>query len=116
MKTLMRHFLTFIPFFILMTIFSSCKKVKSYTECFAGATTVRQITHKQAVIRLTATVNPVWIIEQGSIDTKLIPCNLPMEFYQDGLQVTISGEVKSTPQVGPQPCCTENFVITKISR
>jgi len=36
------------------------------------------------------------------------------EFYQDGLQVIISGEVKSTPQVGP--CCTENFVITEISR
>ena len=116
MKTLMRHSPPFITFFILMTIVSSCKKDKSSTECFAGAPTVRQITHKQAVIKLTATVNPVWIIEQGSIDTKLIPCNFPIEFYQDGLQVIISGEVKSTRQVGPQPCCTENFVITKISR
>lgn len=83
-------------------------------ECFPGAPTVRQITNKQAVIKLTATVNSVWIIEQGSVNTKLIPCNFPMEFYQDGLPVIISGEVKSTPQGGP--CCTVNFVITKISR
>ena len=55
-------------------------------------------------------------VEQGSIDTKLLPCNLPMEFIQDGLQVVISGEVKSTPQSGFGPCCTENFVITKITR
>lgn len=100
----------------MMTIFSSCKKDKSSTECFHGAVTVRQITNKQAVVKLTATVNPVWLIEQGSIDTKLIPCNFPMEFYQNDLQVIISGEVKSTPQAGPGPCCLENFVITKISR
>jgi hypothetical protein len=92
----------------------SCKKSKDITGCFPNAATVRQISNKQAVIKLTATVNPVWIIEQGSIDNKLIPCSFPVEFYQDGLQVIISGEVKSTPQAGP--CCTENFVITKISR
>ena len=95
---------------------SSCKKEKDITGCFSNAATVRQILNKQAVIKLTATVNPVWIIEQGTIDTKLIPCNFPMEFYQDGLQVTISGEVKSTLQVGAGPCCIENFVITQISR
>lgn len=112
----MRHFLTLFTFFILITIFNSCKKDKETTQCFPNAPTVRQISNKQAVIKLTATVNPVWIIEKGSIDTKLIPCNFPMEFYQDGLQVIISGEVKSTPQAGPGPCCTEKFVITKISR
>jgi len=112
----MRYFLNLMTFLILIIIFNSCKKEKETTECFPNVTTVRQISNKQAVIKLTATVNPVWIIEQGSIDTKLIPCNFPMEFYQDGLQVIISGEVKSMPQSGPGPCCTENFVITKISR
>lgn len=99
-----------------MTISNSCKKYIYSTECLAGDPIVRLITNKQAVIKLNATVNLVWIIEQGSVDNKLIPCNLPMEFYRDGLQVIISGEVKSTPQAGPEPCCTENFVITKITR
>ncbi len=112
----MRHSLTLITFFILMTIVNSCKKDKKTTECFADASTVRQITNKQAVIKLTATINPVYIVEQGSIDTKLIPCNFPMEFYQNDLKVVISGDVKSTLQGGPGPCCTENFVITKITR
>jgi hypothetical protein len=110
----MRHFLPSITFFTLVTIVGSCKKDKNITGCFPNATTVRQISNMQAVIKLTATVNPVWIIEQGLIDNILIPCNFPMEFYQDGLQVIISGEVKSTLQSGS--CCTENFVITKISR
>ncbi len=110
----MQHFPTVIKFFILVTIVGSCKKDKNSMECFPGAPTVRHITNKHAVIKLTATVNSVWIIEQGTIDNKLIPCNFPMEFYQDGLPVIISGEVKSTPQGGP--CCTENFFITKISR
>ena len=61
-------------------------------------------------------INSVYIIEQGYIDSKLIPCNLPMEFYQNDLQIVISGDVKSTIQGGPGSCCNENFVITKISR
>ena len=112
----MRHYVALITFFLLATIVSSCKKDRNSTECFPGATTVRQITNKQAVIKVTAMINPVYIIEQGSIDTKLIPCNLPMEFYQNDLQVIISGDVKSRQQAGPGPCCDENFVITKISR
>jgi hypothetical protein len=30
--------------------------------------------------------------------------------------VTISGDVRSRPQGASEPCCTENFVITKISK
>lgn len=112
----MQHLLAITLFFMLLAIIGSCKKEKEATGCLNNATTVRQILNKQAVIKLNATINPVWIIEQGTIDTKLIPCNFPMEFYEDGLQVIISGEVKLTPQVGPGPCCTENFVITKITR
>ena len=112
----MRDSLTLITFSILMTIVGSCKKDKNTTGCFPGASTIRTITNKQAIIKVTATINPVYIVEQGSIDTKLIPCNLPKEFFQNDLQVFISGDVKSTPQDRPGPCCTENFVITKITR
>ena len=94
---------------------SSCKKDKKTDECFPGVATTRQILDKQATIKLSATANPAYIVEQGSIDTKLIPCNLPLEFFQHDLQVIISGDVKVTAQAG-WPCCQENFVITKITR
>ncbi len=61
-------------------------------------------------------INGIYIIEQGTIDTKLIPCNLPIEFVQDNLQVIISGDVKLRPREANEPCCTEDIVITKITR
>jgi hypothetical protein len=94
----------------------SCKKAKSPSDCSPGAPTVRQILNKQATIKVTAMIHPVYIIEDGAIDTKLIPCNFPMEFYQADLRVTISGEVKQTVQPAGMPCCMEYFVITKITR
>jgi hypothetical protein len=100
---------------IIATVVNSCKKDKKATECFSESPTIREISNKQAVVRLSATFDPVWIIEQGTIDTRLIPCNFPMEFYQDGLEVVISGKVKSPPN-RTGPCCAENFVITKIAR
>ena len=57
-----------------------------------------------------------YIIEEGTIDTRLNPCILDKEFQQNNLKVKISGEVKLTIQGGPSPCCLENFVITKISK
>jgi len=74
-KTFMRHIFTLTAFLIIIIIAGSCRKDKKTTECFPNSTTIRQITNKQAVVKLTATVKPVYIIEQGSIDTKLIPCN-----------------------------------------
>lgn len=115
-KTFMRHIFTLTAFSIIIIIAGSCRKDKKTTECFPDSTTIRQITNKSAVVKLTATVKLVYIIEQGSIDTKLIPCNFPMEFYQNNLQVIISGEVKSKPQGATEPCCTENLVITKITK
>ena len=111
----MRHIIPILTFLISATVFNSCKKNNDTDVCFSGVPTVRQITDKPAVIKVTATMYAVYIVEQGAIDTKLIPCNLPKEFFQNDLQVTISGEVKATPQ-GSGPCCTENFVITKITR
>lgn len=112
----MRYIFTSLAFLIVIVIVFSCRKDKKTTECFPDSIIIRQIINKSAVIKLTATVNPVYIIEQGSIDTRLIPCNFPMEFYQDNLQVIISGEVKSRLQGESEPCCTENLIITKISR
>lgn len=111
----MRHFIPVLALLIPAMVFTSCKKNDNKGVCFPGASTIRQITDKPAVIKVTATMYAVYIVEQGAIDTKLIPCNLPKEFFQNDLQVTISGEVKATPQ-GSGPCCTENFVITKITR
>ena len=111
----MRHILTVQTFLILAIVLNSCKKNNTANECFSGVPTIRQITDKPAVIKVTATIYAVYIVEQGAIDTRLIPCNLPKEFIQNDLQVTISGEVKNTPQ-GSGPCCAENFVITKITR
>lgn len=102
---------------VIFIIPVSCKKGNKATTCFSGVPTIREINSKRAVVRLTATyTEPVYLVEEGTIDTRLIPCNFPMEFYQNDLQVIISGEVKATQQTSQAPCCAENFVITKISR
>ena len=112
----MQRCLFIIGLILLAITFNACKKRnKIGTDC-ANASTVRQIINKQATIKLTGATNPVYIVEDGAIDTKLIPCNFRMEFYENDLRVIISGDVKLTMGNGFQPCCTENFVITKISR
>jgi len=98
-----------------MTVIFSCKKDNnSNAGCFPNTPTVRQIMNGQATIKEIS--SKFYIVEEGSIDTKLNPCSLPTEYKVDNLQVTISGDVKSKLQGGSEPCCTENFVITKISR
>jgi hypothetical protein len=111
----MRYTTSFIASLFIITIAPSCKKDKnSNSDCFPNSSTVRQINNAQATVKKAG--EKFYIVEQGSIDTKLNPCTLPQEFQIDNLQVTISGDVKSTIQSGPGPCCTENFVIAKISR
>ena len=97
------------------SLFFSCKKQDQKDACFPGVATVRKITDKPAVVKVIATANTVYIVEQGTIDTKLIPCNLPKEFAQNDLAVIVSGDVKATPQTSG-PCCSENFVISEIKR
>lgn len=110
----MRHFRTFIVLVIMTVIFSCKKDNNSNTDCFPNTPTVRQITNGQATIKEIG--SKFYIVEQGSIDAKLNPCSLPTEYKVDNLQVTISGDVKSKLRGGSEPCCTENFVITEISR
>lgn len=111
----MRNIVHFLISVVLLLIVGSCKKTGKTDKCFPGVETVRQITDRPAVIKVTATANAVYIVEQGSIDTKLIPCNLAKEFIQNDLTVIISGDVKKTPK-DSGPCCTENLVITKITK
>jgi len=77
-------------------------------------TTERVITQKQAKINITG--GRVYIVEKGTIDTRLVPCNLADEFRVNGLDVIVSGEVKVTPDVAGEPCCVPDIVITEISR
>lgn len=111
-KASLKHYWTFIIIFFV-TVLTSCKKDKSsVVDCIPNTSTSRQILNSHAIIK--EYYGKYFIVEEGTIDTKLNPCNLTEEFQVDNLQVTVSGEVKFTPQTGV--CCTENFVITRISR
>lgn len=111
----MRSILSIFICIVSVTLLVSCSKKAKEGNCFPGVATVRQITDKPAVIKVTATMYGAYLVEEGRIDTKLIPCNLPKNFIENNLQVIISGDVKATVQ-DSRPCCTENFVITKITR
>lgn len=101
--------------FALLLVFLSCKKNSTApVDCFPNTATVRTITDKPATVKLTN--GQYFLVEQGTIDTKLSPCNLSQDFQVDDLQVIISGEVKSTIRSGVGPCCTDNFVIGKITK
>ena len=113
-KIPMRHPFAILTFIAAVILPVSCKKHNT-SDCSPSVATVRQITDKPAVVKVTATVYSVYLVEQGAIDIKLIPCNLPKDFMQHDLQVIVSGDVKVTPQ-GSGPCCSANFVITKITR
>ena len=96
-------------------VYTACNKsVNSTVDCFTNQPTTRQLTNKQATVKSAG--GRFYNVEQGSIDSKLNPCNLKQEFQVNDLQVVVSGDVKLTTQVGLGPCCTENFVITKITR
>ena len=112
-KKTMRYFTNFIVAILILSIVSSCKKNKDVnTECSPNSPTVRQITNAQATIKKDQ--GKFFIVEKGSIDSRLNPCSLPQDFQMNDLSITVSGDVKETPQ--SNPCCTENFVITEISK
>lgn len=107
----------FLPFILILLCLLACKKQKiTATGCDTGAATTRVIADKKATVKMTATmVYPVYLVEDGTIDVKLVPCNIPLQFQQNDLVVKISGEVKTTVAPANAPCCIENFVISKIS-
>jgi hypothetical protein len=90
------------------------KRKESKYELLSRYSYSKAISNNKAAIRLEG--GQFYIIEQGTIDSKLRPCNLPKEFQVHDLPVTVSGEVKLTQYNGGMPCCTDNFEITKIIR
>lgn len=94
----------------------SCKKknLSSVDDCFPDTSTVRTVLNAEATIQLLN--GEYFIIEKNTIDTRLYPCNLAQEFRIDKLPVIVTGEVKNTIRSGVGPCCTDHFVILKISK
>lgn len=118
----MRYSRTLSAVLIILCIYS-CKKDSNKdnyfpnADCNTSGETTRSINNKKAVVRLTATMyEAVYLVEENTIDSRLIPCNFPMEFLQDGLIVIISGDVKATQHRPSTPCCAENFVISSIRK
>lgn len=118
----MRNVLIIISLLIFIPLIFSCKKSNKDNyypneDCNTDGETIRIINKQRATVKLTATFyEAVYLVEENTIDTRLIPCNFPMEFYQDGMVVIISGEVKAAKQRPSTPCCAENFIISSIQR
>jgi hypothetical protein len=112
-KKTMRYYQKFIAAILIISALSSCKKRKDVTaDCSPNSPTVRKVTNAQATIKKDQ--GKYFIIEKGSIDSKLNPCALPEEYQINDFSITVSGDVKETHQ--SNICCTENFLITKISK
>ncbi|RYE58460.1 MAG: hypothetical protein EOP48_03485 [Sphingobacteriales bacterium] len=77
---------------------------------------MRKIKDRTATVVVGATIHAAYLVEDGSIDSKLIPCNLEHEYMQQGLKVIISGDIKARKADLNEPCCSENIVLTKIER
>lgn len=102
-------------FVVVMLFTNACKKNKTTDDCSPNSAIARTILNKPATI-FKQPNGIFYIVEQGTIDSKLIPCNLPSEFKVDQMQVVISGEVKTSGQPASAPCCTNNFYILKITK
>ncbi len=108
----MRYILVFIS--LILIISTSCKKDNKLDRaCFTDTANAGRLIDKQATIKLSGTT--FYMYEQGTIDTRLIPCNLPQDFKVNDLQVKISGYTKQSKE-GGAICCTEILFITKITR
>jgi hypothetical protein len=99
---------------LITIIFASCKK-EIQTSCYNGLTTLRNISNVNATVVLQ-TNGEYYIIEAGTIDIKLKPCDLSEEFKVNNLQVIITGETKLITTNQLEPCCTEGLVIGKIEK
>jgi len=103
---------------LLSLVSFACRKAddEPKTGCDATAQTLRHINNKFATVEVNATIIGVLLVEDNTIDSKLVPCNLPQEYVQHGLKVIISGDVKARKALTNEPCCKDAFVISKIAR
>jgi len=103
----------FLTFLCIAVMFSCQTTQESDPDCNDGSKTLRIITNAPATIYLFE--NQYFITEQNTIDTRLVPCSLPVQFQKDRLMVTISGEVKNyLVQDKIYACCIEKIVLTHI--
>lgn len=104
-----------ISFFLLsLMVFAACKKEKNNNDCYPDSPVIRSIVNEQTTIRQLPD-GQFYMVASGTIDTRLIPCNLPSEFQIANLNVTITGETKAIIQPPLAPCCSEGLVIFKIT-
>ena len=109
----MKSLYTFLIGGVLLV--TGCKQDdQNGAPCFGGAPTTRHIINKPATVQLSG--GEYYIVEQHTIDTRLLPCYLKQEFRISGLSVKVSGEVKGSIPGSNGPCCTEGLIIAKITR
>lgn len=100
---------------VLLCFLSACKKSNNeVVNCYPDALTIRSIINKPATVRQLSS-GEFYLIEAGTIDSRLIPCELPEAFKINNLNVFVTGEVKGILQPPLAPCCSEGFVIFKIT-
>jgi hypothetical protein len=97
---------------LAFSLLVSCKKEK-VSDCYNDLTTIRSLSNVNATV-VQQINGDYYIIETGTIDTRLKPCSLPVEFQVNNLQVVITGETKLISSNALEPCCTE--VIGKIEK
>lgn len=109
---------------LLLIIATGCKKDKKDKEetldvlppCYKQSPVYRELKDKRATVKVTATAIGTYLVEEGSIDTKLITCDLPLEFQKNNLEVIINGGVHDMPPVSNFPCCIQSLDITSIRK
>ena len=111
-KVLMRT-LCFLSLIAVCFSTSCTRNTDPSGQCDTNAPTSRKIFNHPATVQ--SLNGQFYIIEEGTIDTRLLPCFLSATYQVDNLKVIVSGEVKDPVNDGG-PCCTENFQVTKISR
>lgn len=77
---------------------------------------MRRISDKPATVKVASNNAGAYLVEDNTIDARLLPCNLPAEFLENNLRVMISGEVKNIPNTAGMPCCDEGIILEQIRR
>lgn len=103
-----------ILFVSTIVIISCSKEGSTEPSCATDAPIERTIIDQAAMV--WESEGKYYISEHNTIDTKLIPCNLDPSFAIDNLSVLVSGDVKKAPFTDDEPCCTNYFIITSITR
>jgi hypothetical protein len=100
----------------LTLIIPGCKRENSYQDCLPYIKTISTLNNVQGKIVLID--NPAVyaiFVGQGPDTLAYLPCNLPMYFQIQNLQVTVSGLVKYTLDPCYTARCFQGFVITQIA-